>query len=60
MTDSLAQFVVTAFMAVLGTFICGSIVHVLLNEIMGMDVSKGACMLFGSAIGYAIYKHMPQ
>ena len=60
MTDSLAQFVVTAIAALLGTFICGSIVYVLLNEIMGMDVSQGACMLFGSAIGYAIYKYMPQ
>jgi len=60
MTDSLIQFAVTAFMAVLGCFICGSIIHLLLNEIMSLDVSLGACMLFGSAIGVATYKTMPQ
>ena len=59
MTDSLSKFAVIAIAALFGTFIFGSIVHFLLNEIMGFDASEAACMMFGAAIFAPVYKDMP-
>ena len=60
MPDSLGEFAVTALVAAMGCFICGSVMHIFLNEIMGMGVSEGGCMLLGAAVGVAILKTMPQ